>query len=151
MQGPFHPRLAAFSYVEHLPNTIGSSLVTIVVWFEGTWNWVNLVKARYFFAISVRNLPVLDNPMYLACSSESSVRWAWSRFKVGITESNTRQDLKGWNMERGHKLIHELGHQVDVSLVSPLRGIEQLYQRKSLGEEVQIHITVQSKMNGIPG
>ena len=54
-------------------------------------------------------------------------------------------------MERGHKLIHELGHQVDVSLVSPLRGIEQLYQRKSLGEEVQIHTTVQSKIGGIPG
>ena len=54
-------------------------------------------------------------------------------------------------MERGHKLIHELGHQIDISLVSPLRGIEQLYQRKSLGEEVQIYITVQSKINGIPG
>ena len=54
-------------------------------------------------------------------------------------------------MERGHKLIHELGHQVDVSLVSPLRGIEQLYQRKSLGEEVQIHRTVHSKISGIPG
>ena len=41
--------------------------------------------------------------------------------------------VKSRQMEAGNKLVHQFGHQVNVSFVPPLRRVEQLYQSKSLG------------------
>lgn len=40
--------------------------------------------------------------------------------------------LEGGEVERGHELVHQLGHQIDVRLVATHRGVEQLNQRQGL-------------------
>ena len=40
--------------------------------------------------------------------------------------------LEGGEVEGGHKLVHQLRHQIDVSLVAAGRGVKQLYQGQGL-------------------